>query len=113
MFVMRKANKIVRVSEDELERYIYRGFDLVNDKGTIIKNNSELHKELYNEQRAEYFKNQKVAELLKELKKDKWKLGGKKSMINSMKFAGGGYYLLTRKIVSSLLIFLKKVVTSI
>lgn len=71
VFVMRKANKIVRVSEDELERYIYRGFDLVNDKGTIIKNNSELHKELYNEQRAEYFKNQKVAELLKELKKDK------------------------------------------
>nr|DAX05575.1 MAG TPA: hypothetical protein [Caudoviricetes sp.] len=33
-------------------------------------------------------------------------------MINSMKFAGGGC-LLTRKIVSSLLIFLKKVVTSI
>ena len=92
MFVMRKANKIVRVSEDELERYIYRGFDLVNDKGTIIKNNSELHKELYNEQRAEYFKNQKVAELLKELKKDKWKLGGKKSMINSMKYKKTGYY---------------------
>jgi len=29
-------------------------------------------------------------------------------MINSMKFAGGGYYLLTRKIVSSLLISLKR-----
>ena len=40
MITVRKANKVLRIDENNKENYLARGYDVVNEKGENVEHNS-------------------------------------------------------------------------
>lgn len=40
MITVRKANKVLRIDENNKENYLARGYDVVNEKGEIVEHNT-------------------------------------------------------------------------
>lgn len=83
MAKVRKANVLLTVNEDEVSKYLCKGFDLVGDDGKILKESTPVdlgqYQRAYSEQKTLLEeKDKEIAKLKAEIQKLK-KAGEKKS----------------------------------